>query len=347
MPVQMYKCPNCGGGVVFDPEKQNFECEYCKSRFAEQELKKPGEGERAGEERQTQEDRDAVLYSCPSCGAEIVTDETAAAMDCYYCHNPVVLSGRLDGAFRPDGVIPFSITKEQAVEAFMGWIGKKRFVPRSFFSKKQIEKITGVYYPYWMMDCEMDASLSARASTVRVWRSGDTEYTETRHFRIQRDGDIQFRELTKNALRKADHMLAEGVQPFDVKDIRTFTTAFLSGFQAEKRDVGREDLRDVMDRELQNASRMLLMDTVTGYGSVVPENVQAQMKDQKWRYVLLPVWVLTYKTAGKKLYYYAMNGQTGKVCGVLPVDFRRLLGLFAGVMLPLCALLLAGGWYFL
>ena len=122
-----YKCPNCDGGLVFDPESGTYACEYCLSKFTQEELMAESQsaeaeqsektvGEEWAETEKSQES--AVVYHCPSCGAEIMTDETTAATFCFYCHNPVVLSGRLEGEYLPDGIIPFKITKEEAIERF-------------------------------------------------------------------------------------------------------------------------------------------------------------------------------------------------------------------------------------
>jgi DNA-directed RNA polymerase subunit RPC12/RpoP len=139
-----YKCPNCGGELVFDPASQKYRCEYCASEFEQQQLErmKPAEGEERTEEhadreedaqqKQSESSR-AVFYSCPSCGAQIVTDETTAATFCYYCHNPVVLEGRLSGEYLPDQIIPFAIDRKMAVGQFQKYIRKKKFVPKAFF----------------------------------------------------------------------------------------------------------------------------------------------------------------------------------------------------------------------
>ena len=164
-----YKCPNCGGGLQFDPDKQKYACEYCLSEFTQEELERlspeasadqtgfPSAG-MAGEE--TPENRKMegtpVLYTCPSCGAEIVTDETTAATMCYYCHNPVILSGKLSGEYNPDYVIPFQLDREKATAIFSQWMKKKRYVPKAFYSEDQIQKMSGVYFPYLMYSCRVE-----------------------------------------------------------------------------------------------------------------------------------------------------------------------------------------------
>lgn len=356
MATLTYKCPNCDGGLQFDPKTQDFACEYCLSHFTQTQLDalNPAlEKESTSalpkdtpvQQKESQgEAHYAVVYSCPSCGAEVVTEDTTAATFCYYCHNPVVLQGRLDGNFTPDRVIPFAITREQATKSFLDWASKKWFVPKAFFGKEQIEKLTGVYYPYWTADFDLHSSLDAHGTQVRVWRSGNTEYTETRHFRIVREGDLSFDELMRNALNKADHQLAEGILPFDFSKAKEFNMGYLSGFLAEKRDIERAEVEGNVEDEAKNYAQNLLRETAVGYATVIPKFTQSEVKKSNWHYVLLPVWVLTYKGRDGNMYYYAMNGQNGKVCGKLPLDRGRMLALFAGVSVPLYLLLLLGGW---
>ena len=361
MPVVSYKCPHCGGGLAFDPGTQKFKCDYCVSLFTEDELEKLAAAKAAREAEQEEappaqpdqtetaaaQDDDfaqhAVVYSCPSCGAEVVCDETTAATFCYYCHNPVVLAGRLVGTLKPDKVIPFSVTKELAEQKFLEWTGKKLFIPRAFFSKSQIEKISGVYFPYWFTDCDMKGTLDTTARTVRVWRSGNTEYTETKTYRIVCEGEAAFQDLSRLALSKADRRLVESVQPFDTSKMLDFNMSYLSGFQAEKRDVESADVAQEVCNEAGRYTENLLRNTVTGYAFVAPGACSAAMTGSKWRYALLPVWVLTYKS-GEKTYYYAMNGQTGRVCGMLPISWQRLAVLAAGIAVPLFGLLTLGGY---
>ena len=358
METETYKCPNCGGGLLFDPQTQKFHCEYCMSYFNEEELSKaqpeasserPPEKafkeETGGKETTgSEEEAGAVLYTCPSCGAEIVTEETTAATFCYYCHNPVVLSGRLEGKWKPDAVIPFAFNREEAVSRFRQWIGKKKFVPRGFFSEKQIEKLTGVYFPYWRADSTAQGSLTAQGVKIRTWRAGDIEYTERSYYRVLREGRVDLEDMTFSALSRGDRSLAEGVQPFDDSAMEAFRPLYLQGFQAEKRDMEKDQFRQRMEGMTADYTKRFLMDTINGYQSLSPSPVQLHGLESKWQYALLPVWVLTYRDKKGKLFYYTMNGQTGKACGKLPVDIKRLLALFLGIFLPLLILLLIGGY---
>lgn len=325
MAVFTYKCPNCDGGLIFDPKTQDFACEYCISHFTEEELKAK-EIEKAGEpEQEIKAETQEVVFSCPSCGAEVVSDATTAATYCYYCHNPVILEGRLDGAYRPDTVIPFKIEKAQVNDVFLNWAKKKWFVPANFCSKENIEKITGVYFPHWLIDSSLNGTLTGTATQVRTWRTGDYRYTETKHFNIRREGHLEVKDLVKNALNKEEVDLLKSVQPFDLSEKQNFTAAYLSGYQAEKRNIEAADLTPEVQKNIEDAASSELRRSVSGYSSVKAGNVQVRDLDMDWSYTMLPVWVLTYRTENKEMYYFAMNGQNGKTNGRVPLDKGKLL----------------------
>ncbi|MDW2798589.1 zinc ribbon domain-containing protein [Clostridium boliviensis] len=331
-----YKCPNCGGPLKFNPQKQKYACEYCLSEFAENAL--------LNEEKESK--GETLLYNCPSCGAEIVTDDTTAASFCYYCHNPVILSGKLSGEFHPDYVIPFSLDKKEAVGIFRDWMKKKRYVPKAFYSEEQIEKITGVYFPYLLYSCLTKGSLEASADRVRVWVSGDRRYTETQTYEVLRSGDMSVRYVPRNALKKANRKLAEGVLPFETDKLKPFTMGYLSGFVAERRDMEEQEFTDEVKMEIRNFAEDTLRNSITSYDSVRVRNQDIQLEDESWEYALLPVWTLTYRDEARdRIYYFTINGQTGKVCGELPVDKGKLMLLFAKVFVPVCLLLLLAGYF--
>ncbi|MFV0559866.1 MAG: TFIIB-type zinc ribbon-containing protein [Enterococcus sp.] len=386
MDVLTHKCPNCGGALTFDPKDQKFHCPYCLSIFTEEEVTLYEEQQRkarmddtleqtttesnegpdsteqesmdSSEEEQvdqtTQSEttkEDALeLFLCPSCGAEIATDATTAATYCYYCHNPVVLSGRLSGDFLPEKVLPFAIEKEEAVEKFLAWTKKKRFIPKAFFSKEQIDTLTGVYFPYWSVDAELSGELDATGTRLRVWRVGDIEYTETKQFAVKRKGNLSFKELVKNALSKnTQQKMVESVQPFPIQQAVDFKSQYLSGFQAEKRDIEFIDLREPVVKELKEYSQNMLQQTATGYTTLTNVRSQISLDSEAEHYMLLPVWLVTYRSheSSKKIYYYAMNGQTGRTSGVLPVSYKRLGLATAGIVAALLGVFLLGGYFLL
>lgn len=344
MAAVTWKCPNCGGGLQFAPQSQDFECEYCMSHFTQAELEKNAAEE--GEAVEMEEQQEVpVVYLCPSCGAEIVTDATTAATFCFYCHNPIVLQGQLDGSYKPDYVLPFVIDKAKAKEIFLQWLKKKKFVPTEFYSPGQIEKLSGVYFPYWLYSCMVDGQMDAQATKLRTWKAGDMQYTETQVYDVSRSGQMQVDHVTRNALQKADRQLVEGVMPFDLKAVMPFSMGYLAGFFAEKRDMEPELFEGEVETEVRDFALNSLRNSISGYQGVTIQNQEARLENSRWDYALLPVWTLTYKSpTDGKIYYFACNGQTGKVCGKLPIDSKRLRMYFLKIFLPLLAALLVGGY---
>lgn len=353
MAVISLKCPNCGGELVFEPSTQRYQCPYCDSEFDQKQVdamqpqnqpsQEYGTADFEENEEETKEQGEAVVYICPSCGAEIVTDATTAATFCYYCHNPVVLSGRVSGEYLPKWIIPFSVDRKTAEKTFLENMGKKKFIPKGFFDREQIQKLTGVYFPYWMVDWNGRGSFQAKGTKVRVWMSGDTEYTETRYYDIYREGNIQFPEMFKNGLKKANRKLVESVLPYDLTKAKSFSVGYLSGFQAEKRDMEQGEFEQEITEETRQYAENMLKDSATGYSTVIPHHMNVRTQAEEWNYVMVPVWVITYKGRNDKMYYYAINGQTGKVCGKLPVDYGKLGITSAVISAAVFALGLLGG----
>ena len=320
-----YQCPNCGAGLAFDAEKQTFACEFCLSEFTEDEARAANtEEELHTREEETRAYNDAMNeYECPSCGAHVVSDEHTVASFCYYCHNPVVLVGRLSGQMKPHRIIPFKYDKAEAEKKFLQFAKSKRFLPRAFFADSQVEKITGVYYPFWVTDADTDSSIHAHATRTRVWRVGNVEYTETSNFKIHRSGDIHFEDITTSALSEADKRMLEGILPYPSEALQEFSMPYLSGFQAKKRDIEREQLSEEVRRRMKDYAAQLLRGTVHGYTGVNVQETEVNVRQSHWEYSLMPIWILNYK---------------GRVYGELPISFAKLGALLAAVALPLTAL---------
>jgi DNA-directed RNA polymerase subunit RPC12/RpoP len=332
-----YQCPNCSAGLSFDPQKQKFCCEFCLSEFTNAELEAT-ESARLAEEAAAaaaeaaaeaaeipDEDYCAQMteYHCASCGADVTCDENTAATHCPYCHNPIILGGRLAGQMRPHKVIPFRFDHESASAEFLKFAKKKWFLPRDFTSTAQLERITGIYYPFWVTDADTTASMSARATRVRSWRVGDYRYTETSKFHIYRSGDIHFEDIVTPAITEEDRDMLDGILPYPSDSLQDFSMAYLSGFLAKKRNIDKEAVREAVRRRMQSYSETLLRNTIGGYTTVIPNPPRLLTGRIHWDYTLMPIWLLNYNRGGKT-YTFAMNGYTGKVYGRVPVSAGKL-----------------------
>ena len=340
MDAKTYDCPNCGANLQFDPESQKFCCEYCNGSFTESEVlnyaqqvleyerqkhEMPKEEEPTDDQQRDMDEfsENTRLYQCPGCGAQIVADVNTAASFCYYCHNPVILKGRVDGVFKPSMVLPFGFDREKAEEYFNDWAGKKFFVPKDLKSKKQIEKMTGLYVPFWVADAVNKMHFTGQGKVVRSWSSGSYRYTNTKIYDIVRDMTIEYDGVPGDGSRKIEDSLMEAIEPFDYTAAKDFNMAYLSGFYADKYDVEKEEMYPrIYDRMFRNSCKEV--NATCHYSSVSGKKYDNKVSNLRWHYMLLPVWFMTFDYKGK-LWEYAINGQTGKISGELPIDKKKLV----------------------
>lgn len=355
MSVITYTCPHCGGNLKFDPETQKSKCEFCLSTFTEEELEASAAKKLHSEpveeiiedasDYQTDAPEDAHLlsYTCPSCGAQIVTEETTSATICYYCHNPVVLSKQVSGAFKPSKVIPFKYSSDQAVEAFLAWCKKHWFLPKDFSSPSQLEKISGLYVPYWLVDCSVVGQLSATGTNISSWRSGNYRYTKTDKYGVYREAEMNFEYIPHDASKKAEDAIMDSIGPFHFDDLVDFSTSYLSGFLAAKYDVEKEEVYPIIKQRIENGTNTTLRSSIGPYTHVIVNRVNVNFKKTRFHYTLMPVWILTYLYKGKT-YIFAMNGQTGKVYGSIPLCRSKLAGFCALIFVIIFIVCLIGGF---
>ena len=349
--LQEYKCPCCGGAIAFDSKIQKMKCPYCDTEFEMDELKGYDaelQNEQAddmewdtsaGSEWQEGETDGLRTYVCKSCGGEIVGDANMAATSCPFCDNPIVMMGQFAGALKPDLVIPFKLDKKAAKERLKKHLTGKRLLPKIFKDQNHIDEIKGIYVPFWLFDTNVDAAVRYRATKVRMWSDSDYDYTETSHFMVHRGGSIGFENVPVDGSTKMADDLMESIEPFNISGAVDFQTAYLAGYLADKYDVSeKESINRAHDR-MKKSAEEVLADTVKGYASVVPENTNVNISGGKAQYALYPVWILNTTWKDKK-YIFAMNGQTGKMTGDLPIDrgiyLKWLAGLTAVFTVVLC-----------
>ena len=362
MPTQVtnYQCPSCTGPLHFSGASGRLECEYCgasydvaeiEALYAEKE-KKAAEAQQATEEGGAGQGAPAAdggawdtsdfcedwgaegdgmrAYGCPSCGAELICEESTAATSCPYCGNPTVVPGQFSGALRPDFIVPFKLSKEDAVKALKSHYKGKFFLPKSFTAENHLQEIQGIYVPFWMFDGEAEGNARYEATRSHTYRSGDYEITETEHYDVYRAGSISFEKIPVDASSKMSDDYMDSIEPYDYQDLKPFSTAYLPGFLADKFDVTVDQCRQRADQRCEGTLEAVLRNTVTGYNACSLKQKTASLKRGKVHYALMPVWMLNTKWDGKD-FLFAMNGQTGKLVGELPVNWRKFWGLFAAI----------------
>ena len=311
------------------PESQKLSCEYCLSSFTEEELKKINEayGETTPTEAEVQTQNEfeehTNLYHCASCGAQIMCDDQQTALFCYYCHNPVILSGKLTGEYKPGKIIAFKFNKESALDTFRKWVQKRHFVPDDFRSEQQLDKVTGLYVPFWVADCDVKADFTAIGKTVRSWTSGSYRYTETKEYNVVRRGNITVNGIPADGESKIEDLLMESIEPFNYDELQPFSMTYLTGFFADKYDVDKAQVFPRIKSRASQAGKKIIRDSIGSYSSLSVNSEQYNIMKTDWEYMMLPVWFMTYNY-NNKIYEFAINGQTGKLAGTPPLDKPKL-----------------------
>ena len=340
--LQQYKCPCCDGAIEFSSREQRMKCPYCDTEFEmetleayDREVKEESSDDMtwdtaAGGEWTEGEKEGLRVYVCQSCAGEIVTDETTGAASCPYCGNPVVMKEQFLGDLKPDFVIPFKLDKKAAVEALKRHYKGKLLLPKVFSQENHIQEIKGVYVPVWLFDTEAQANMRWKATRVRSWIDSDYIYTETQHYSVTRGGTIAFDHVPVDGSTKMDDALMESIEPFDFSQAVDFRTAYLSGFLADRYDVGSEQSVARANDRIRTSTEQAFASTVGGYTTLIPVCNHVQLKNGRAKYALYPVWLLNTTWKGKN-YHFAMNGQTGRFVGDLPMDKSALTRWFLGI----------------
>ena len=351
--LQEYKCPHCGGAIAFDSASQQMKCPFCESSIDVESLSQTdGVSEndpQGGWDIQSQdqwregEQEGISVYSCQSCGGEIIGDDNTAATSCPYCGNHVVVKGQFSGNLRPDYVIPFQLDKKAAVEALKKHLRGKRFLPGVFKDENHIEEMKSIYVPFWLYDADVDAHFQYEAKKTSHSSDASYNYTTVRHYRVIRDGSLHFRRVPVDASSKIPDDLMDSIEPYDYSGLVDFQSAFLAGFLADKYDVTVEQSKGRADARIRKSTEKSFTGSADGYDSLKVEQSAMQSSNGKVKYALLPVWILT--TAWKDdRFLFAMNGQTGKFVGNLPISKAAVLRWFGLLTVIFAAVIFGLQW---
>lgn len=327
--IEEYKCPACGAPLVFSSDSGKLSCGSCGNEYEVGTIQQYQENY-TGAEFDWSSYADSLggtlpemtVYSCKSCGAEIITDGTTAATHCPYCDNEVIITEKLTGALRPNGIIPFKVNKKDIKEKIREFCAGKKLLPNNFFTDQMIDEVQGVYVPVWLFNGRLDGSVSFDGTSSSSHTDGSYRYTETSHWLVECDGGMRFERVPVDGSAKMPDDLMNSIEPFDYSQIVPFDGQYLSGFLADRYDKGPDDSIPTASERMMNSAVKAFTSAAASQSaasSVTLRNNGLKLTDPSVKYVLLPVYLFNVKYGGK-LYRYAMNGQTGKLVGELPID---------------------------
>ncbi len=331
MALHEYECPACGGAMEFNPKSQKLKCPFCDSEFDVKDYVANHNSDSEGvsaEEYNTQstdkDDNEMFIYSCGSCGGEILATESLGSMKCPFCSNNVVVKEKFTGKFTPDYIIPFTKTREDAMQAYSGYVKNKKLLPKVFAEQNHIDEIRGIYVPFWLFSATENFSGTYEATKVRTWSDSNYQYTETSHYSIEREGFEMFESVPEDGSKEMPDDLMESIEPYDRTAMVPFNMGYLAGFLANKYNVTADQDRDKALQRMKETISSNIRKTISGYSTLRPLSENCASRDESIKYALYPVYVLNTSWNGNN-YLFAMNGQSGKFVGNLPWSLKQAL----------------------
>jgi len=335
-----YRCPGCGNTVEFFPETGKMYCAYCGNTVDVKEL-----AEKENKKAEQKEDHEKVteaeklkerkrptiqmqILHCKSCGAELAVNDVEASSFCAYCGQATVVLDRVDEYLRPDYVMPFSVTKDQAESTIRAKISSGFYVPDEI-KHFEIEKLRGIYVPFWLYDVYYGDEQYWKY-TVKRGKSSVTRYS----YRL---AESEYHQMTLDASKNLNDNSSQRLEPYHVEGLREFEPMYLSGFYADRFDVGLDDTRGLAFSRAKEMFDAEVKRTIQHSGAkMVYSHPVTKVTDTS--YALLPVWFLTFRNEGFP-YTVLVNGQTGKMVGAVPCVKAKAWATFVILAVLLCAVL--------
>ena len=349
-----YQCPCCGAPLAYGAGSGKLECAACGNSYELDALEAMSQSQETGsiefdmptETFDAGEAAQMRAYICQGCGAELMTEETTTATECPYCGSPTVLPERIDDAVKPELVIPFTVTKEQAQAQFENYFKGKKLLPNVFLNtRNRIAEMRKLYVPYWLFNCKAAGSVVYNAQKKYTRREGEWEVTYTEHYFVSRAGMMDFEAIPVDGSVKLNNKITESLEPYDLSAAVPFVPAVLAGAMADHADVDSANCEERARQRVENSMEQALRSTVSGYTSVIPRNRSFHTEEGKVTPVLMPVWLITTEKDGTT-YTFAINGQTGKLTCDVPADTKKSW-LYGGGVFALVFALVCVAFYFM
>lgn len=342
--INNYKCPACSGSMHYDSDSNRVVCDYCGSGYDVKDIENlMKEGSESSEMNKADEwtcnatGWDATgmnAYSCPSCGAGLVCDNNTAASSCPYCGNPTIVPTQFEGVLKPQYIIPFKIDRKKTKDKVDKYYKRKLFLPKQFKETSEFHDVQGVYVPFWLYDGVAYGDAKYHGEKVHTSRKGDYEIKKTDHYAIVRQGEVKFEKIPADASSKMPDALMDSIEPYDYKGLEEFSQGYIAGYLADRYDVSKEECADRAKKRAANTLEKLIDDSVTGYNTKTKVFCHTRVKEGTISYAMLPVWMMSTKYKNKD-YLFAMNGQTGKMVGELPMDkLKAFITTIIAFMIP-------------
>ncbi len=347
------QCPSCGAAINYDIGSNFVVCGHCESKYPidffniqnKSVADEKGDWRVKSLKRKYASISDLHGLACTACGAEVVNNSDTVATECMYCGNALIVVGNVKGMLQPDKILPFKIKKDEAQASLKNFCNKKILLPSEFKDLNKIDKIVGMYVPFWLFSGKGVLHYTFEPNQISRFRQGDYMITKTQHYEFDMVADLDYINLPVNASSRTPDDYMGGLEPFEFDELKNFSTSYMAGFYAEKFDNSVDECtQQAKDRIFYEISSDLLgqkgiyMEKRKQPFSTVKEKGHTHsLQNEDIKYVLLPVWMLNTRYKGK-MYHFAVNGQTGKVSGELPIDKTKQILLFLSMFIGMSTL---------
>ena len=331
----MYTCKNCAGNLQYDIESGKLKCSHCKSLFDPYEV---SGGIEANEEQQYE----VTVFTCPQCAGRIYSMDTQALAYCSFCGASSVLVGRLERMERPKYIIPFTVSKEDCKRIYSAKLKRERYSPNWLKDAEHIDSFRGIYVPYWIYNASQKGPVVVLATKQDEKRTVEDNQEKIKGYSVYGDLECEYRGVAFDASAAFEDELSEQLTPFDMRKLQDFSPAFLSGFYADIADVTEDVYMSKAEQMINNATTEFIDTQPELFGYHIEQMPYASDVYHtlmgKAELAMFPVWLLTYRRGGR-VARVAINGQTGKLAGRLPIDRKKYIGENLFLSLPVFATL--------
>lgn len=350
-----YPCPNCNSELNFDSESQNLKCQNCNTLIPITKSNEIIEEQRISEFFNTASlppgEIGQISYTCSKCGKENINTQDVAFFECKHCKNNIINTEAYQTKkISPGSLVPFEISKEEALGIFQNWIGK------GFWNDSDLKKLAlndhmqGYYIPFWTFDSLTESEWSGESGRYYYVNESYTDSDGKRQTRQVQKTSWSYRSGTYN--HQFDDVLISGTQeisqnlikeiyPYDLTDLKPFDFQYLLGWSAKAFDGNMTEsynlFHEYIDAEIYNQCANRLKDDT--YRNL---EVQTKYFNETFKHIVLPLWYCQYIFKGKT-YYYIINGQTGKISGKKPLSTTKIAAaVIIGILILVLLFILAG-----
>ncbi len=339
-----WPCAQCGADLRYAPGQTELKCDYCghvqiiaptSDRKQRQALGELDLARGLRDDLPAAATQDVRTTSCPNCGALIEFTGAAHARECPFCATPVVVDTGTHRAIKPQALVPFVLTDEQARGSLTKWMGSLWFAPNTLLEyARKGRAMNGIYVPFWTFDADTRSSYTGQrgdhyyvTETVSVVVNGKSQ-RQTRQVQKTRWTQVSgrvargFDDVLVMASSSLPQRLGNDLTPWGLEALQAYNPDFLAGFNAEGYTIqlaqGHASGRERMAQIIEGDVRHDIGGDVQRVGQV-----DTDYSNETFKHILLPVWMAAYKYGGKS-YRFLVNGQTGEVQGERPYSAWKI-----------------------